>query len=212
MVEPAPFLAREVRAALLARAAALGIAGEEEDAIIDALLEQEVPVEAPTAAECRDYYARNEALFRAGTIVEVDHILFAAVEDAHRPALRDFAQHRLEALIADDSGFAQAAREWSNCRSGAVGGNLGQITRRDVVPEFWHALDRFGRPGLLPELIETRFGLHIARINRFEAGPLLPFETVRERIEGRISHHKLAVALRAYADALLHSGHTRRPH
>lgn len=211
MKEQAPFLVREVRAALLERAAALGIRGEREDAVIDALLEREVRVDPPSEAECRDYYARHEPLFRASTIVEVDHILFAAADSAASVALREFAQRQLDALRADgadgagdSSVFARLARDLSNCPSGAHGGNLGQITQRDVVPEFWHAIDRFGRAGLLPHLVETRYGLHIARVQRYDAGPVLPFEAVRQRIEERLAQRNLIAALRKYTHALLH--------
>ncbi len=199
-----PALLREVRTALLARARMLGIEGDREEAVIDELLEREVRVEAPTEADCRAYYAANEALFRAGTLAEVDHILFAPQDDAHRPALRSFAQQQLDALRQDEAGFADAAQRWSNCPSGKVGGNLGQLTRDDVVPEFWQAIADFARPGLLLELVETRFGIHIVRVNRFAPGPLLPFEAVRARIEERLAQHRLVEALRAYAHAMVH--------
>lgn len=202
-----PALLREVRGALLARAKALGIDGEREEAIIDALLEREVRVEPPSEADCRAFYAANEALFRAGTLAEVDHILFAPQDEAHRPALRAFAREQLDALLRDEAGFAEAARRWSNCPSAAVGGNLGQLTREDVVPEFWRAIESASRPGLLPEPVETRYGIHIVRINRFAPGPLLPFDAVRGRIEERLADRNLVEALRAYAHALTHPDH-----
>ena len=207
-----PALLREVRAALLERAAALGIEGEREEAIIDALLERDVQVEPPVQSDCREYYAAHESVFRAGTLVEVDHILFAPAEASQSPALRAFAQQQLVALRQDEAGFADAARRWSNCPSSTLGGNLGQLTRNDVVPEFWQAIDAFARPGLLPELVETRFGIHIVRINRFEPGPLLPFEAVRSRIEQRLAQQKLVVALREYAHTLLHPQHDEHTH
>ena len=74
----------------------------------------------------------------------------------------------------------------------------------DALPEFWQAIEDFARPGLLPELVETRYGIHIVRINRFAPGPLLPLEAVRERIEERLAQHRLVEALRAYAHAMVH--------
>lgn len=207
-----PALLREVRGALLERAQALGIEGEREEEIIDALLEREVRVDPPSEADCRAFYAAHESLFRAGTLAEVDHILFAPQDESHRPALRAFAQQQLDALLRDEAGFAEAARRWSNCPSAAVGGNLGQLTREDVVPEFWQAIEGAARPGLLPELVETRYGIHIVRINRYAPGPLLPFDAVRGRIEERLASRKLVDALRDYAHALAHPGHEVHAH
>lgn len=193
-----------IRGQLLARAAALGIAGDSEEAIIDALLEREVNVEPPTDEECRAFHAAHPDAFRAGALIEADHILFAAREDSHRPALRDFAQEKLARLQRGEIDFAEAAKQWSNCPSAAVGGNLGQLTREQVVPEFWQALEEFGATGIVPQPVETRFGLHIVRVSRRVPGEPLPYEFVAERIASHLAEHRLRVALRDYAHALLH--------
>ncbi len=196
-----------IRVELLARAAALGIAADSEEATIDALLEREVRVEPPTDAECRAHYEAHPQAFGAGALIEADHILFAAREDAHRPALRDFAQERLALIERGEIDFADAARQWSNCPSGSVGGNLGQFTREQVVPEFWQALEEFGATGLVPEPVETRFGVHIVRVARRVPGERLPYELVAERVQTHLAEHRLRVALRDYAHSLLHEAH-----
>jgi peptidyl-prolyl cis-trans isomerase C len=193
-----------IRGQLLARAAALGIAADFEEAQIDALLDREVHVEPPTDAECRAYYAEHPQAFRAGTLIEADHILFAAREDSHRPGLRECAQEKLALLLRGEIDFAKAAMQWSNCPSGALGGNLGQLTREQVVPEFWQALEEFGASGILPEPVETRFGLHIVRVSRRVPGEPLPYEFVADRVAMHLADHRLRVALRNYAHALLH--------
>jgi peptidyl-prolyl cis-trans isomerase C len=185
-----PALLREMRATLLERAAALGIEGDREEDIIDALLEREVRVEPPSEADCHGYFVAREQTFRSGSVVEADHIFFAPKEDAQRPVLRAFAQQQLDLLRGDENGFAAAARRWSNCPSANLGGNLGQLTRNDVVPEFWQAVANAGRPGLLPELVESRYGIHIVRINRFEPGRPLTFEAVRRQIEERLAQER----------------------
>jgi peptidyl-prolyl cis-trans isomerase C len=198
------FPVREVRAALLARATELGVSAATEEATIDALLEREVQVDPPTGAECRRFYDEHPERFRSGTVIEASHILFVPEHEQIAPALRAFAQARLEELQADAGRFAEFARRWSNCPSGAEGGRLGRLARDGVVAEFWHAIERRGRPGVLPELIETRFGLHIVEVHRVEPGPLLPFESVRMGIEQGIAQRRLQAALRDYAHALVH--------
>lgn len=209
-------MAQHVREALMARAAALGIRAESEEATVDALLEREVVVAPPTAAQCRDYYDTHRDSLRPGSIAEVDHILFAVTDPVPAPALRERAEQVLAALQADDRGFAATARAVSNCPSAEVGGNLGQLTQADVVPEFWRAIVEHGihhrdehataddRSRVLPHLVATRFGLHIVRLKRMIAGDVLPFDLARPQIEEQLAERHLRVALHEYVHSLVH--------
>jgi hypothetical protein len=80
------------------------------------------------------------------------------------PELRSRAEKTLAALLAEPERFGAVARELSNCPSGQQDGNLGQIGRGDMVPEFEHALFRLGPTGILGELVKTRHGFHIVAI------------------------------------------------
>lgn len=197
-------LVTSARSALLQRAAALKIAAATEEATIDALLEREVHVEPPTRAECEAFHAQRPEHFRTGTLIEAAHILFAVTDPVPHPALRQRAEALLAALRADDRGFADAARAHSNCPSAQLGGNLGQLTVDDAVPEFWQALIAQSAAGVLPQLVETRFGLHIVRIHRIVPGMALPFDAVHRAIEERIAARRLQQALIDYTHALLH--------
>ncbi|MCU0950105.1 MAG: peptidylprolyl isomerase [Burkholderiaceae bacterium] len=206
---------QQVRDALLARAAELGVSGANEEATIDALLDRDVRPAVPTEADCRAYYDAHRDTLRPGSIAELDHILFAVTDPAPHPALREKAQAVLTALLADDRGFAEVAREISNCPSAEVGGNLGQITQGDVVPEFWRAISAFGRAGVLPQLVESRFGLHIVRVSRILPGEVLPYEFARAQIEEQLAERNLRVALHEYVHALVHpdcDGHDAADH
>ena len=59
---------------------------------------------------------------------------------------------------------------------------VGQLGRGDSVPEFARAL--FGREalGVLPELVDTRYGFHVVLVARRIAGRQLPYEAVAEAI------------------------------
>ncbi|MDL1862713.1 peptidylprolyl isomerase [Betaproteobacteria bacterium PRO7] len=197
-------LIRQIRERLLERAATLGIERATEEATIDALLEREVVVPPPTDAECRRYYAQHPARFRAGALAEADHILFAVTDAVPLAPLRERAEATLRELLAAPETFAAKAAELSNCPSGRVGGSLGQIARESVVPEFWQAIEAFGATGIIPKLVETRYGLHVVRVARYVAGDPLPYEAVAERIAAHLADRNLRVALRDYAHTLAH--------
>jgi peptidyl-prolyl cis-trans isomerase C len=98
--------------------------------------------------------------------------------------------------------FAAVAAEMSNCPSAQQGGNLGQISRGDTVPEFEKALFRLGPTGLLRELVRSRYGFHIVAVDRRVPGAKLPFEVVRDDIAERLGAMVEEKALRQYISVL----------
>ena len=78
--------------------------------------------------------------------------------------------------------FADLAAMHSACPSGAQGGNLGQITEGQTTPEFEAALLGLTPGSITPDVVPSRYGFHIIRLERKTDGRLLPYELVAERI------------------------------
>jgi peptidyl-prolyl cis-trans isomerase C len=190
------------------RAVAVGLADpsasdeDEINAAIEALLEREVSVPEPTEDECRRYYDQHPLEFDTGELVHARHILFQVTPGVNVTSLRARAEEALNTLLRQPDRFAAMARELSNCSSGQQDGNLGQIGRGDMVPEFEKALFRFGPTGILRELVKTRHGLHIVAVDRRIPGNKLPFEMVREDIAERLRSAVEEKALRQYVSVL----------
>uniref|UniRef100_D5X5D3 peptidylprolyl isomerase n=1 Tax=Thiomonas intermedia (strain K12) TaxID=75379 RepID=D5X5D3_THIK1 len=184
------------------RAAELGIQAGDDETLLEAVLQHDVQTPEPGVAECERYYAQHADALRQGDMVEADHILFAVTPSTPIDALRHKAEDTLYALMADSSGFAEMARGLSNCPSAQIGGNLGQLTADQCVPEFWQALMEHAEPGVLPRLVRTRFGLHIVRIARIARGQLPPFEAVQAQIAQTLRQQSLVRALQLYAEDL----------
>ncbi len=197
-----------VRELLRQRAVALGLldaAVEDEteiDAAIEALLDKEVTTPVPTEAECRRYYEQNPAEFESGDLVHARHILFQVTPQVNLPQMRARAEQALNELLAEPGRFAALAAELSNCPSGAQGGNLGQIGRGDMLPEFEKAVFKFGASGILRELVKTRYGFHIVAVDRRIPGHRLPFDVVQEQIAARLRSRVEERALRQYVSML----------
>jgi peptidyl-prolyl cis-trans isomerase C len=198
-----------VRALLLSEARRLSVAfgalhdeqgrrETEEEAMIRALIEREVTTPVADAAACRRYYDSNRRRFRSADIYEAAHILFAARKDdpSSFDRARTDADAALEILQREPGRFAELARLHSACPSSAQGGNLGQITAGQTTPEFEAAM-RTLEPGATTEHpVETRYGIHIIRLERKIAGKELPFDLVRERVADYLADrvHRIAVA------------------
>lgn len=184
-----------VRELLLQRAAHLGVSPEpmadvdgrretDEEALIRGVVEHEVAVPEPDDTTCRRYYAQNRARFRAPDIYEASHILFAALpsdSEAYAQA-RANAAAVLATLQENPDSFAALAQAYSRCPSAAQGGNLGQLIKGQTTPEFERALLALAPGELCAEPVETRYGVHIIRLERKHEGRELPYEVVAGRI------------------------------
>jgi len=118
------------------------------------------------------------------------------------PEIRARAEQTLNELLREPKRFAAVAAEMSNCPSAQQGGNLGQISRGDTVPEFERALFRLQPTGILRELVKTRHGFHIVAIDQRIPGATLPFEAVRDRVAERLKAGVEERALRQYVSIL----------
>ncbi len=196
-----------IRELLLQRARALGLSqagsagAQAEDAAIDALLEREAPVPEPTESECRRFYQRHIERYSSGALVEASHILFAVTPNAPVEAIRRQAEASLREAQAEPGRFAELARSHSNCPSAAQGGSLGQIGRGDTVPEFERALFGAG-PGVLPRLVNTRYGFHVVRIERSLPAKPLDFELVHAHIRAALAERVRTKAAEQYVRLL----------
>ncbi len=165
---------------------------------IEKLLAHEVQVPTPGEEECRRYYEAHREEFRSGDLVHARHILFQVTPSVNIAVIRARAEEALHELLAEPERFAEMARGLSNCPSGEQGGNLGQIGRGDMVPEFEDALFRIDALGILPHLVKTRFGFHIVSVDRSIPGVDIPFEEVREQIGDTLCAGVEEHALRQY--------------
>lgn len=172
----------------------------ESEARLRALLEREVMVPHAGEAECRRYYDQNRQRFRSPDLFEAAHILIAA------PRGDESARAAAEALIAElqqrPRNFAALALAHSACPSSKQGGNLGQIGPGQTVAEFERALGGMATGRLHPTPVETRYGVHVVRLDRRIEGREMPFEMVRHRIANYLDETVHRRALAQYVSVL----------
>jgi peptidyl-prolyl cis-trans isomerase C len=179
-----------------------GAAENEADAAIERLLERDVRVPDPGEAECRRFYDAHPALFTAGELAAVRHILFQVTSGTPVAALRARAEQVLSELLAAPERFEALARECSNCPSAQHGGNLGQLQRGESVPEFEQVLFGGTWTGIHGQLVKTRFGFHVLAVDQRAPGRRAPFEAVRAQVAERLRATSLERALAQYVRVL----------
>ena len=183
-----------------------GVISEAAAAAIEALLERSLAVPEPSEEACRRHYAAHEASYRTGERVRVRHILFAVTPGVDVTALRKQAETvyldvRCHAGDAAD-GFGKAAAEFSNCPSGAQGGDLGWLSAEDCAPEFAREVFGHVEVGVLSRLVHSRFGLHVVEVLGREPGTQQPFEMVQGAVMMSLRQQAYVTALRQYLRVL----------
>lgn len=186
-----------------------GRAEIEEDALIRALLEEEVEPAEPGELECRRYYDANANRFRTPDLFEAAHILIepeGSDEQAWNAALE-----RARAIVSeigdDPAAFAKAAHTHSGCTSAQQDGSLGQIRRGELVPEVQAGIEALTEGMTAREPVRSRFGWHILRLHHRIAGRTLEFDTVRTRIADMLEARSWSVEAARYVAELAARSH-----
>jgi peptidyl-prolyl cis-trans isomerase C len=183
-----------------------GVVSEAASRAIEALLDQALQLPEPSEDACRRYYTAHQGEFRTGERVRARHILFAVTPGVDVSALRKHAEPIFLDVRCHDGQasdrFADAARKWSNCPSGAEGGDLGWLGAEDCAPEFARELFGHVEVGVLPRLVHSRFGLHVVEVLEREPGMAQPFESVRAAVANSLRQQAFVTALRQYLSLL----------
>lgn len=173
---------------------------------IDRWLETALRVPDPSEEACRRHHAATASRWRTGERARLRHILFAVTPGVDVSALRQRAEACLLDVRCHDGesseAFARAARELSNCPSGAEGGELGWVTPADAAPEMSREI--FGRAeiGVLPRLVHSRFGFHVMEVQERDAGTDRSFEEVRSAVALALKQQAWVTALRQLLQVL----------
>lgn len=181
-----------------------GVVSEAAVQAIEALLDRELRVPEPAEEDCRRFYEASPARWQQGERVHARHILLAVTDGVDVQALRQRAEKLLLDLrcATSDDAFGEAARQWSNCPSGAEGGELGWLAAHECAPEFARELFGHAEVGVLPRVVHSRFGLHVVEVMAREAGTLPPFDQVRSAVSSALQRQASRTALRQYLQVL----------
>lgn len=113
------------------------------------------------------YKAKPER-FKHDEQISVSHILINGLTEASK-----IKSQALLAQLKAGTDFAKLAEEESqDTASAKAGGDLGWFENGTMVPEFEQAAEKLKNAGDLSDVVETKFGYHIIKLNgRRPAGP-----------------------------------------
>lgn len=141
--------------------------------------------------ELQAAYQERRERYRVPGELTVSHILFLVAPDAASDGetrARNKAAMVLRQL-RNGGDFAALARKYSEGPSAERGGVLGTFRAGELLPEFEQAAATL-KVGEISDIIRTRAGLHIIRIEEKKAGGYRPFAEVQEAIKTELLQSK----------------------
>ncbi len=153
--------------------------------------------------EVATFYRQNQHRFHKPEAARASHILVKLAPNA-TPEERAAARARIDALRAElqqGADFATLARRDSQDSTAASGGDLGEVERGRTVKPFEDALFALA-PGQVSEVVSTRFGLHLIKLETLLPAVTQPLAAVQEAIRTRLLAEKRTALAREVVAAL----------
>jgi len=154
-------------------------------------------------SELQEAYKTKTDQYKIAGGQTVSHILFLlppypTEQDDQR--LRAKAESVLQQL-RHGGDFASLARQYSDGPSAEAGGLLGTFQPGELLPGFEEAVAQL-RPGEISDVVRTRVGFHIIRLEARQAGTMRPFEEVQEELKSEILRNKTERKYQEWLDSL----------
>ena len=146
-------------------------------------LEELVNEIEPTDAEVEAYYELHQDDYLQPKKVRARHILFKLPQKAGDSRVQAVEKRAKEVLALARKGddFADLARKYSEDTSASNGGDLGYFSRSDMVKPFADAAFSL-EEGELGDLVRSRFGFHIIKVENIQEGLVSPLAEVKESV------------------------------
>jgi peptidyl-prolyl cis-trans isomerase D len=137
----------------------------------------------PTDTEIKDYYLLHQEDYKEPEKVRARHILFRIPPKAKTSDIQAI-QRRAEMVLElahKGEDFAELARKYSEDSTASKGGDLGYFTREDMVKPFSDSAFSLEK-GEISDLVRSRFGLHIIKVEDIKEESIKPLAEVKESV------------------------------
>ncbi len=138
----------------------------------------------PSDADLQALYQQQIDSYKQSEVRTARHILIAVNGDDPKvdAAAKAKAEDVLKQIQAGGD-FAKLAEKYSDDTASAKqGGELGQITRGEMVPPFENALFALQRPNDIAGPVRSKYGYHIIQLETIKAATVQPFAAVRSQL------------------------------
>jgi peptidyl-prolyl cis-trans isomerase SurA len=160
--------------------------------------------------ELQEVYQQRQERYKVAGELTVSHILFLVSPQASEQEVEQARQKALEVLQKLRAGgdFATLARQYSDGPSADQSGLLGTFRAGELLPGFEEAAAKL-KPGEISDIVRTRIGFHIIRVESRKDGGHQPFEAVREEIKSELLQTKTEQKYQEWLESLRQSAYVK---
>ena len=144
-----------------------------------------------TDQEIEDSYQLHQDDYLEPKKVHARHILFRISENAKTAEIQeilDRAKKVLELARKGDN-FAELARKYSDDSTAPKGGDLGYFKSGDMVKPFADSAFSLNK-GEISDLVRTRFGVHIIKVEDIKEEAVKPLAAVKESVRQSLKEER----------------------
>ncbi len=139
--------------------------------------------------EVRTYFQEQQQRFTSPGTHHIRQILLLPKLDETRETLKTRAEV-LMSQLEEGTSFEKLAELFSDGSESVMGGDLGFVTKDELLAPLGEALDKLN-PGEVSPLIETEIGIHILQLEENRPGITEPFENVKDAIGNQLFQEKI---------------------
>ena len=171
---------------------------------IQELIDKEVTEKVKVSdEETKSFYDKNPQLFQQPEQIKASHILIKVETDAPADKKAE-ARKKIETVqqkVQKGEDFATLAKTYSEGPSGPRGGDLGYFKRGQMVKPFEEAAFSL-KPNETSEIVETRFGYHLIKVNDKKAAKKMTYAEVKDLLNEHLKKQKTDSEASAYIETL----------
>jgi parvulin-like peptidyl-prolyl isomerase len=149
--------------------------------------------------ELREFYEKNKERYRTNETYRPAHILFVIPKGATPEEIREIRKRCQNVLekIKGGQDFGEMALLYSEDASNKDRGDLGNFRKGELVPAFEREALRL-KVGEVGGIIRTEYGFHIIKLLDRKGVDPLPFEEVKEKVQGDYYDSEMEKAFKQY--------------
>jgi len=149
-------------------------------------------------SEAKDFFDKNKDKFVNPAKAKASHILVKTENEA-KAIIKELSSLSGDKLKAK---FIELAKSKSTGPSGANGGDLGEFTAEQMVPEFSKATFGLKDGEITTTPVKTQFGYHIIYLEKLTPKSEMDFESVKESIVNSLKQQQFTKKLTEVANEL----------
>ncbi|MGM0452749.1 MAG: peptidylprolyl isomerase [Thermodesulfobacteriota bacterium] len=175
-----------------------------ENLAIQALIDEKVAADVEISdEEIESYYESNKKEFSVPEKIKARHILIKTSQDAGEDEKAE-AKNKIQDVqkkLKQDGDFAELAKEHSEGPSSKNGGDLGFFSRGQMVESFDEAAFALDT-GEVSDIVQTRFGYHLIKVEDRKSEEQKPFAEVKDTIHQQLKQQQVSQELEPFIESL----------